>query len=113
MITTKVLSASPTRTLLIDFDAYTDGDAEFKGELIVLIIDNLMELQETLQRAVTGNDVKLFHGVCHKIKATVEMLADPELTQTITELKVALTDAAKVTLLNNICIQIIESLRRE
>jgi hypothetical protein len=76
MITTKV-SGGQRRKLLIDFDAYTDGDAEFKGELVALMIDNLIELEETVQRAGKGNDLKLFDAVCHKVKATVEMLADP------------------------------------
>jgi hypothetical protein len=113
MITAKISGNSPVRILLIDFNAYTDGDAEFKAELIVLMIDNLMELQETLQRAVKNNDIKLYHSVCHKIKATIDMIADPELTQTIADLKVALTDATKVVLLENICAEIIASLRRE
>jgi hypothetical protein len=113
MITSKVLGNSPARTLFIDFDAYTDGDAEFKGELVVLIIDNLIELQEVIQRASKANDNKLFQSVCHKIKATVEMLADVELSQTIEDLKVTVTDTTKVLLLDNICKEIIESLRRE
>jgi hypothetical protein len=113
MITTKISGNSPMRTLFIDFDAYTDGDAEFKAELIVLMIDNLMELQETLQRAVKNNDNKLYHGVCHKIKATIEMLADPEFSQAVEALKVSLADAEKVVLLLSISTDIMEGLRRE
>ena len=112
MMTKKVLTA-PGRPLFIDFDAYTDGDAEFKGELVVLMIDNLVEMQDVLQRATKSNDMKLFHGVCHKIKATIEMLADAEFSQTISDLKQTLTDSVKVTLLDTICAEIIDSLRRE
>jgi hypothetical protein len=112
MITTKVLGGQ-RRNLHIDFDTYTDGDAEFKSELILLMIDNLVELQGIVQSAAKANDMKVFHGVCHKIKATVEMLADPDLSQTLVELKVTLADASKVVLLENVCSEIIESLRQE
>jgi hypothetical protein len=112
MITTKVLGAQ-RRKLHIDFDLYTDGDAEFKGELIVLMIDNLVELQGIVRSAAKNNDMKLFHGVCHKVKATVEMLADPDLSQTLVELKVNLADTPKVDLLEGVCSEIIESLRQE
>jgi hypothetical protein len=77
------------------------------------MIDNLIELEETVQRAGKGNDLKLFDAVCHKVKATVEMLADPELSETIIRLKDSLADATKIALLRNICIDISESLRQE
>jgi cell division ATPase FtsA len=112
MITTKV-SGAQRRNLLIDFEAYTDGDAEFKAELILLMIDNLIELQDTVMRAGKANDLKLFQTVCHKVKATVEMLADPELSQTIVELKITITNMEKVVQLQSVCAEIIDSLRQE
>ena len=112
MITTKV-SGAQRRNLHIDFEMYTDGDAEFKGELIVLMIDNLTELQGIVRSAAKNNDPKIFHGVCHKVKPTIEMLADPDLSQTLVELKVNLADASKVDFLEGVCTEIIESLRQE
>lgn len=99
------------RPLFIDFDTYTDGDNEFKMELIELMIDNLHELQALLR---TQNvDAHLFHKVCHKIKPTLDMLADKELLDTVEQLKVMITDPARLTFLDKLCVDIIESLKKE
>ncbi|MCD9015691.1 hypothetical protein [Parachryseolinea silvisoli] len=100
-----------SRTLFIDFDLYTDGDEEFKQELIDSMIDNLVEMQQVLQEASQRNDAGLFQGVCHKIKPTLEMLADVELLDTVSKLKVNVTDPANITLLNRICKGIVQSLK--
>jgi hypothetical protein len=111
MIPDEISGSSVSRTLFIDFDLYTDGDEEFKQELIDSMIDNLVEMQQVLQEASQRNDAGLFQGVCHKIKPTLEMLADVELLDTVSKLKVNVTDPANITLLNRICKGIVQSLK--
>jgi hypothetical protein len=113
MIISRISDKVSMRPLFIDFDIYTDGDAEFKKELIVLMIDNLMELQSTTRLAAQNNDSTLYLRVCHKVKATLEMLADVELLTTIDQLKVMMTDTARIALLERLCTDIIASLRQE
>jgi hypothetical protein len=102
----------PIRPLFIDFNVYTDGDEEFKKELIDSMIDNLEELQQALHLASQNNDAPLFSKVCHKIKATLHMLEDKELLDSVEKLKVSITDSVQVALLGKACIEIIESLRK-
>jgi hypothetical protein len=104
---------SEPRPLFIDFDAYTDGDADFKKELITLIIDNLRELQEAAVRASEKNDGPLFDKCCHRIKATLTMLDDQALFEKVDQLKANITNAASVSTLHDLCEGIIESLNRE
>jgi hypothetical protein len=71
------------RPLLVDFEAYTDNDPEFKKELVVSMIDNLQELQQCYETAVASRDTGLFSKCCHKVKVTLVMLQDPELDEVI------------------------------
>lgn len=112
MIPDEISGSSVSRSLFIDFDLYTDGDDEFKKELIDSMIDNLVEMQQVLQMASQRNDTKLFQEVCHKIKPTLEMLADVELLDTVGKLKAVVTDPAGITLLNKICKGIVQSLKQ-
>jgi hypothetical protein len=112
MMPDEISGSSLSRNLFIDFDLYTDGDEEFKQELIDSMIDNLVEMQQVLRDASQRNDAKLFQGVCHKIKPTLEMLADVELLDTVGKLKVVVTDAAGIALLNKICKDIVQSLKQ-
>jgi len=75
------------RPLFIDFDLYTDGDADFKVEFTQLMIDNLRELQDGIKQSVSRNDGPLFGLKYHKVAATIEMLADAELTQNLDALR--------------------------
>jgi hypothetical protein len=105
-----ILGKSSARPLFIDFDAYTDGDQDFKKELIVLMIDNLRELQQILRPE--SHDIQIFHKVCHKVKATLVMLDDAEVLEIIEQLKI-MTNHSQLDQLNQICGDIIESLGRE
>jgi hypothetical protein len=112
-MTNKISESARLRPLFIRFDDYTDGDAGFKKELIELMIDNLVELRQTLRLASQQNDVHLFRRVCHKIKPTLDMLGDRELLDTIEDLKSMTADPLQITLMTQICTDIIESLGKE
>ncbi|HEY9047960.1 MAG TPA: hypothetical protein VIN08_18765 [Ohtaekwangia sp.] len=99
------------RPLFINFDSFTDGDPDFKKEITELMIDNLQEMQQVLIMAFKQNDAIIFHRVCHKIKATLEMLEDKELLEIVEQLKANLTNADQVNLLDRICVDIIASLQ--
>jgi hypothetical protein len=106
----RILGKSSARPLFIDFDTYTDGDQDFKKELIVLIIDNLRELQQMLRPE--SHDIQLFHRVCHKIKATLVMLDDSEMLEIVEQLKI-MTNYSQLDQLDRICADVIESLGKE
>jgi hypothetical protein len=106
MIASAILTPRP---LLIDFDAYTDGDNDFKKELIDLMIDNLEELRQVLRQ----QDADLYRKVCHKIKATVVMLEDEEFQRMINDLQVRISDEKGIEALDRISQAIVESLKKE
>lgn len=67
-----------SRKLNIDFDMYTDGDQEFKGELISLVINNMCELEEVVNRMHMETDPEYFDKTLHKVKTTLVMVNDSE-----------------------------------
>jgi hypothetical protein len=109
----RLFNAASSRALSIDFNVYTDGNDDFKKELVVLIIENLQELKDILPVAFQQNDPLLFERVCHKIKPTLEMLEDQELLSTIGQLKVMFTDQINITKLDIVCTELMESLSKE
>jgi hypothetical protein len=110
MRTFRTSTDSARRPLFIDFDAYTDGDPEFKKEITDLMIDNLQEMQQVLGEATKQKDVVLFQRVCHKIKATLDMLEDRELLDIVQQLKADITNIDQAQDLDRICGEIIISL---
>src|SRR5688500_20384818 len=82
-----ILQTTANRPLYINFDQYTDGDGEFKKELIFLMIDNLKEIQNSLVEAAKNNKLEIFEKTCHKIKPTLSMLEDKNLLQSIQSIK--------------------------
>lgn len=74
------------------------------------MIDNLQEMQQVLGDATRQNDVVLFQRVCHKIKATLDMLEDRELLDIVHQLKENITNAEQAGNLDRICAEIIISL---
>jgi hypothetical protein len=108
---------SSNRPLFINFDQYTDGDSDFKKELIYLMIDNLKEVQTSLTEATQKNKLEIFEKTCHKIKPTLSMLEDKDLLESIQAIKSQFSNGnAKdqwVTSFTSTCNQIIKSLERE
>ena len=66
-----------TRRLSIDFEIYTDGNSEFKQELVLLMIQNLHELDQALESGAHQQDH--LKKTIHKMAATISMINDPEL----------------------------------
>src|SRR5687768_11427869 len=83
------------KPLHIDFNLYTDGDEEFKQELVELMIENLQELQSSLHSANKENKVDIFSVCTHKIKVTLSMIDDKDVNELIDEIKNGFSDAAK------------------
>ena len=76
------------RPLSIDFDMYTEGDENFKREIILLMINNLVELQQALGAVQEqGSNINSFHKACHKVASTLTMLDDTELMSEISKIK--------------------------
>ena len=112
-----ILEPTANRPLFIDFEQYTDGDVEFKKELICLMIDNLRELQDSLKEATQKNTTEIFEKTCHKIKPTLSMLEDQDFMDAIQRIKSEFSNSAgkaqRVDTFNSACRQIIKSLEKE
>ena len=111
-----VVQPSGDRPLFIDFNLYTDGDADFKKELITHMIDNLQELQKALQTAHQQNTPDLFVKTSHKVKPTLSMLDDKDLLETThmlsEEFSNSLVRQNGIIRFNTICAGIIKSLEK-
>lgn len=75
------------KVLSIDFDLHTDGDEEFKRELITLMIDNVKELRAVLEKALKQNDIQPFYACSHRIARTLGILNDQKFLETIEAIK--------------------------
>ena len=109
----KVNQGMLNRKLSIDFELYTDNDAEFKSELIDHIIDNLHELLQSYRLSVDQKDSGSFHKACHKVKTTLVMLEDDELNALVEDLKKFPPAIERTFSLDNIGAAIIDSLMFE
>lgn len=112
-----MLDSASNRRLFIDFDTYTDGDNEFKIELIASMIDNMKELSTSVVESVQQEEPSLFDKTCHKIKPTLTMLEDQELHEIISQAKMQLSEKkdmeSALRNITEICDQIIKSLEQE
>src|SRR4051812_40145020 len=98
------------RPLSVDFALHTDDDADFKKELIDLMIDNIKELRQALSQSRILLDITPYKKACHKVNSTIGILADPEFSMVVDEIKTSVDNGEKVGLFNSLCSQLIESL---
>lgn len=114
---TETKTESGSRKLSIDFDLYTQGDIEFKHELISLMIQNLMELDEAMRHGGIQNNPDLFSKSIHKVSPTIGMINDQEFSTIVAILKETETNSAafeaKREQFHNLCQSIIQSLENE
>ena len=75
------------RPLKIDFDLHTDGDPVFKAELVQLLMENITELTQALDTAITQGDTQVYLKTCHKVYTAIAMLNDPELTHAVDKIR--------------------------
>ncbi len=71
-------------------DMYTEGNLDFKRELIGHLIRNLEELQVALKSSLATGDPSPFNTAAHKCRTTLTMLGDQELLKVVDEVKSAL-----------------------
>jgi PAS domain S-box-containing protein len=71
-------------------DMYTEGNLDFKKELISHLLKNIEELQISLETSIQSNDSATFRIAAHKCKTTLTMLGDHELLKVVDEVKEAL-----------------------
>jgi hypothetical protein len=115
IMNTAIQNSNNRKPLSVDFDLHTDGDQEFKSELISLMIDNVRELQDSLVQAYKMNKPELFREASHKVKPTISILNDQELMDTIESLKLHVHDHKEpiISLFNMLCENIIKALEEE
>ncbi len=62
-------------TMSSQLDLYTEGNTEFKCELIGQFIQNLEELKVVFEKALAASDAEMFRAVVHKSKTTVSVIS--------------------------------------
>jgi signal transduction histidine kinase/DNA-binding response OmpR family regulator/ligand-binding sensor domain-containing protein len=71
----------------------TEGDLDYKRELVDLLIANLQELKNALTISLENKQPDAFNKACHKITTTLDILNIENLNKTIEEIKVYLNDS--------------------
>jgi PAS domain S-box-containing protein len=79
-------------------DMYTEGNMDFKKELIGHLMKNIDELQSSLHVSLKAKDSKPFQEAAHKCRTTLTMLGDHELLNVVEEVKDALEHQRNGTL---------------
>lgn len=105
-----ILTSGQGRPLFVDFDQHTDGDQEFKKELILLMIDNIKELEHALK--FVEKDLETFTKVIHKIKPTLAMLEDPDVNKSIENIKAGKDKQTEINTLRKLCAEVVRSLEK-
>jgi PAS domain S-box-containing protein len=88
------MSSSISNTL----DMYTEGNLDFKKELIGHLMKNIQELQGALEVSVAQKDPTHFQIAAHKCRTTLTMLGDHELLNIVEEVKESLEHQQNGTL---------------
>lgn len=77
-------------TVANSLDMYTEGNLDFKKELIGHLMKNIEELKLSLEASLNTKDSTAFHAAAHKCRTTLTMLGDHELLKVVDEVKNAL-----------------------
>lgn len=108
------------RPVQINFALYIDSDdAEFKLELIFLMISAVQELKSASGHAWSDHDITSYNASTHKTKSAVTLLDDSEFNHAIEEVRIQLSsDSAEsqthvLNHLHELCDSIILSLEHQ
>ena len=74
-------------TVTSQLDLYTEGNAEFKCELIGQFIQNLEELKLVFENSLAAKDAEMFRAVVHKSKTTVSVISYKPLSDILAVVK--------------------------
>jgi CheY-like chemotaxis protein len=113
---TRIGSSLP---LTINFDLHTDGDPAFKRDLLILLIDNIRELKQSLQTSLKTNNAEAFLKACNKVSTSIDILNSRDLMETIKSLRAHFMNQAvvslkeKITLFDNLCDYLVRALQNE
>jgi hypothetical protein len=97
--------------LSAEFEMATEGDSEFRSELMALMIDNIHELTQSLVDSNETNNPELFRRTCHKVKPTIAMI-DAEFSNIIEVLKSQVNNTEFISAYHKMSANIIEHLER-
>ncbi|HMJ68814.1 MAG TPA: PAS domain S-box protein [Cyclobacteriaceae bacterium] len=90
--TTPEKSADMVSSISDSLDMYTEGNLDFKKELIGHLMKNIEELRSSLTISIKEKNPVTFHSAAHKCKTTLTMLGDHELLTVVEEVKQALEE---------------------
>lgn len=74
-------------TITSQLDLYTEGNTEFKCELIEQFLQNLEELKVVFENALTAKDAEMFRAAVHKSKTTVSVIGYKPLSDILDTVK--------------------------
>ena len=97
--------------MFIDLDPYTEGDHQLKKVLAGLMIENILDLNQSFHHARMENTPDLYQRACHKVKTTLHMLNNAKLLALSDILKQGSRDLALIRQFDAVCFQAVESLQ--
>lgn len=108
------MKTTARRPLFIDFDIHTDGDQDFKIELVTLMIDNIHELQSSFA-SIDRNGHESFIKAVHKMKSTIEIINDKDFSDVIARFRSEEEVRKKnnAIVFDSLCNEIVLSLQQE
>lgn len=74
---------------------YAEGDPEFKKEIAVMLLQNILELRESLIESVDKANAEIYRSVCHKMRAPLDMLGDEGFSKLAEEIRIKLQATPK------------------
>jgi PAS domain S-box-containing protein len=83
-------SAGMGNSIAVSLDMYTEGNMDFKKELIGHLMKNIEDLKTSLEISVKEKRSDAFQTAAHKCRTTLTMLQDHELLRVVDEVRVAL-----------------------
>lgn len=94
-------------------DLYTFGDAAFRTVLIQSMIDNLIELQQSLWASREHLDLEIFRKACHKVQTTLSILDIQNFSSLAEDLQDGTGKEEKFYTFDSLCTDIMNGLLEE
>jgi PAS domain S-box-containing protein len=91
-------AAGMSTSISDSLDMYTEGNLDFKKEMISHLMKNIEELKSALETSMVSKDPDPFQKAAHKCRTTLTMLGDHELLKVVDEVKAALENEVKGSL---------------
>ena len=97
--------------MAIDLNPYTEGDDHLKRVLAGLMIEDILDLNQSFHHARIENKPDLYERSCHKVKTTLHMINNAKLQAFSDILKQGSNDMTLIRQFDAACFQVIKNLQ--